>query len=517
VRQLERILTSPDFDATRRSRDFLCFVVEETLSGRGEDLTQVAIALEVFGRKDNFDPLLDPIVRIQAGRLRRSLERYYLLAGRQDPVRIELPKGGYLPVFGEADEPKATLANAPSSGLSPTRRVGDAAIAWPAVVVWLFESTSARPGDEETAGHLKEGLTMELGRYREVRVVLRRDEERLEPSRREALRFELRGRLRREAEGFVITARLIDRTTGEQMWGESYCTSPSPGRWHGTLEDIANAIAARVGGEHGVLVQALLREYRSRPMAGGVYGAILRGYNFLSGRDVRELAPTVAALRQVVAQEPENASVWGLLARLYLANHTFELTHLDTPIDQSIAFAYRAVRLDPTSTRMRVILASCLLAKGELRAGREELDQALRQNPGSRAYQELVGWLLALLGDWERGIALMRAAVERNPGHLPQVHHGLWADHLRRGQHEQAYRAAQEYPDSAFFWRSLMRACCLGHLHRTSEAHAEVAELLRHKPDFAERGRILIGRYLQPGDLQEGVVEGLRKAGLALR
>src|SRR6185295_9799015 len=98
-RQIERILASPDFDAPRRSREFLGFVVEEALAGRGEAITQGSIAVRVFGRSDDFDATVDPIVRIQAGRLRRSLERYYLLAGQEDAVRIELPRGSYVPVF----------------------------------------------------------------------------------------------------------------------------------------------------------------------------------------------------------------------------------------------------------------------------------------------------------------------------------------------------------------------------------------------------------------------------------
>jgi hypothetical protein len=124
---------------------------------------------------------------------------------------------------------------------------------------------------------------------------------------------------------------------------------------------------------------------------------------------------------------------------------------------------------------------------------------------------------MALLGSWERGITLMRSAMERNPNHLPHVYHGLWADHLRRGEYEEAYRAALEYRDPTFFWRSLMRACSLGHLRRTNEARAEVTELLRQKPSFPDRGRILIGRYIKAEDLQERVAEGLRKAGLVLR
>ena len=98
VRQhLEHVLRSPHFDGSARSREFLRYVVEEVLAGRAAYLKQAAIAVEVFGRKPDFDAVIDPIVRVQAGRLRRSLERYYLLSGEPDFIRIELPKGSYAP------------------------------------------------------------------------------------------------------------------------------------------------------------------------------------------------------------------------------------------------------------------------------------------------------------------------------------------------------------------------------------------------------------------------------------
>jgi hypothetical protein len=97
--QLARILDSEDFEATDRERRFFGYVVEETLAGRGGRIKAYSIAVEVFGRNASFDPQNDPIVRINAGHLRRSLERYYLTAGRTDPVLITIPKGGYVPNF----------------------------------------------------------------------------------------------------------------------------------------------------------------------------------------------------------------------------------------------------------------------------------------------------------------------------------------------------------------------------------------------------------------------------------
>jgi hypothetical protein len=123
---------------------------------------------------------------------------------------------------------------------------------------------------------------------------------------------------------------------------------------------------------------------------------------------------------------------------------------------------------------------------------------------------------MALAGDWERGMGVTREAMARNPYCLPHVSHALWADHLRRGDVEAAHGAALGYRDSGFFWRDLMITSCLGHLNRATEAVPGVAALLEAKPGFRQRGRTLIGYLIKPFELQETIVEGLRKAGLEL-
>ena len=106
--QLKRILEHPEFQATDKMRDFLRYVVEETLAGSSRRIKGFSIAIEVFGRDSDFDAAHDPVVRIQAGRLRRAIERYYLVGGRQDPIRIDIPKGSYIPVFDRGPRPQTT-------------------------------------------------------------------------------------------------------------------------------------------------------------------------------------------------------------------------------------------------------------------------------------------------------------------------------------------------------------------------------------------------------------------------
>ncbi|HTP81522.1 MAG TPA: hypothetical protein VMQ11_01175 [Alphaproteobacteria bacterium] len=105
--QLDRILASPAFNASARNRAFLRYIVNETLAGRADRIKGYTVGQAVFDRDADFDPQLDPVVRIGAGNLRRSLEHYYLTAGKDDRLIIDVPKGGYVPRF-------ATRADAPA-------------------------------------------------------------------------------------------------------------------------------------------------------------------------------------------------------------------------------------------------------------------------------------------------------------------------------------------------------------------------------------------------------------------
>ncbi len=498
--EVERILSNGDFDGSPRSRAFLRFIVEETLAGRQEALSQDAIAGRVFHRRDDFDPTIDPIVRIQAGRLRRSLERYYLLAGAADPVRIELPRGAYVPTMqwtGPAESPRV--------------RPVPAADDWPCVVVLPVETASASPDLGALAARFRDQLVLEMWRYRDVRVDVADGRDRQGASERE---YELSARLSRDPGGRSTTALLVNRRTGAQVWAQTYRVG-TDGE-DAFYEETARVVAAHVASEQGMVAQGLWIDQRKRPPTEPTaYGAVLRSYEFFFNRDAADFVPAVQALKSVVAAEPECSLAWTQLARLYCANIAGEYVPFDTPVDEALAHAQQGVRLDPTAQRARSALAYALLLKGEFALSRAEAQNALDLNPESLVYLESIGWLMTLAGDWEGGPALVRKAVERNPHRLPVAFHALWADHLRRGELEAAYQAALQYSE-AVYWRPLMRACCLGLLGRPSEAAREVGELLAIKPDFTRRGRTLIGRLVKLPDLLDRVVSGLAKVGVAL-
>jgi Tol biopolymer transport system component len=108
--QLARMLDSQTFRSAERSKALLRFVVLEALAGRANRLKDYTLGVEVLGRGDQFDPRTDPIARVEASRLRSRLELYYATEGSTDPLRILLPKGGYVPAFEPRTPPSAAEA-----------------------------------------------------------------------------------------------------------------------------------------------------------------------------------------------------------------------------------------------------------------------------------------------------------------------------------------------------------------------------------------------------------------------
>ena len=145
-RELACVLSSPAFSRNDRQSQFLRFLVERHLEGRDSELKESVIAVEVFGRKADYDPKLDAIVRTEAVRLRARLERYYAGEGRRDPLIIELPKGGYRPVFREP----APAPDAQTPRPAWTRRIAAALVTAGIVtvaMVWVgMVGSRARPG-----------------------------------------------------------------------------------------------------------------------------------------------------------------------------------------------------------------------------------------------------------------------------------------------------------------------------------------------------------------------------------
>lgn len=516
--QLRRILASREFQATDRVRDFLRFIVEETLAGRSDRLKGYTIATSVFGRGDDFDAAQDPVVRIQAGRLRRALERYYLVAGGGDPIVIDVPKGRYVPRFDGcaargrfAGEPRAS-----GSGPEPPRG--------PSVAVLAFENVSGDPEQKLFTVGLAADLVTELSRYQDLTVIpchrVSRDGSSLPELERLCrsigARFLLEGAFRCDAETAKVSVELVDAVTGRQVWARSFKHSLEAARLIRTQEEVARSIVATLGSEHGIIARRLAAESRKKPPAAlSTYEAMLRYYTYQIAPSAEASETCFAALRSAADREPEYGPVWSALASLYCQMHVFDVAGFEDPLATGLMHAERGVALEPGRQLSRLVLAYANLLGGDLEAFRDEAEATLALNPENPYAVGAVGYMSTLVGDFERGRRLLDRATAANPFHPHWFRHGYFLERYRQADYRGALEAVRGH-DGADFWHAAIMASVLGKQDRADEAAPYVTRLIEGKPDFAGRARELLARSVKVASLIEDLVDGMRRAGVVI-
>ncbi|MEJ2725466.1 MAG: hypothetical protein P8175_12630 [Deltaproteobacteria bacterium] len=510
--QLQRILESPEFHATQRQRDFLQFVVTETLEGRSEEIKGYTIATQVFGRKEDFDQASDPIVSIQANQLRRALERYYLVAGNVDPIRIDIPTGTYVPVFHTqiaVDSDEITLRDK-----SPDLGIKDS---WPLVVIHAFQNLTGDPERDYFGTGLATELAMEIARFQEIRVSLGDPTTPGRSVAEEVAPFSICGNIRGDKMKIKVAIYLTDNRTNQQIWGDTYRCDFEASQMIAFEEEVARVIAANVAGERGIISRTLsVESNKKKPLELKTYEAMLRFYQYDWTLDPDTFPRAFQALEHAARIEPDCGHVWTFLARLYGNCYSLEFPGFETALDKARAFALKGIQLNPNNQRSMSISALVRMFANELPEARADIGRALAMSPNSLFMLDGIGYLMTLLGEWEEGPALIRKVMRLNPFYNTVVHYALWADCLGREDYEGAYAETMSLLRPGVFWYPLVKAATLGLLGRGKEGKRFVENLLELKPNFASRGRALIGHYIKFEDILERTVEGLRESGLTL-
>lgn len=249
--ELNRILESKGFATASRMKRLLRYVVDKTLSGEADQLKEYAVGLEVFDRDESYDPRIDSIVRVEAGRLRSRLEEYYAGEGARSTLRISLPRGGYMARF-ERRPVEESPAPIPAPSMATWRT-------WPyalallaaigALVAWLaMQDRGPKPdlrptaavmpvqanmigGDNDNySAQMTEALTTELARLGPISVASFTSAMQFadkHPSMSEAAaalrsRYMVEASVDDEASEILVVARTVDATTDRKMWVQDY-------------------------------------------------------------------------------------------------------------------------------------------------------------------------------------------------------------------------------------------------------------------------------------------------------
>lgn len=514
--ELEKILASPDFQGSALLRQMLRFVVEKTLAGKTEEIKGYSIATQAFGRDAEFDGNKDPIVRILGGRLRRALEYYYLTQGAHCPIRIDIPKGTYVPVFRSG-------SREPYEGAAPSAESALTLTSGPSVAVLPLLNLAGDPQQEYFTDGLGEELISELARYQDLRVIAfqstrfykGKELDVREIGRDLKVRFLVGGSVRKAGGVIKINLQLIDARDGSRLWGEQFCRELTADRIIALQEEIARIVVGKIGSLYGIIFRTLSREARRKPPESlETYEAFLHFYHHNTVLSPRTYAETLEVLEKAGQREPESGLVWSFLSFLYGQSYSLHIAPLASSLELSLAAARQGVALEPENQITRAALAHVYFFRNERELFLAEAETALALNPNAPTPIGFLGWLLALYGEWEQGLAILAKGIELNPHFPGWFHMAPCFSAILQEDCSQAYQEAQQLRMPQLFWDPLLRAASLGRLGHRGKAAQALAELLSLKPDFPQQARFLIGCYAKFDYLIDAIMDGLRLAGL---
>ncbi len=556
--QLDRIRSSPEFDTPERARKFLGYVIEEAIAGRAGRIKAYTIATEVFGREASFDAQADPAVRIEAGRVRRALERYYLVAGRDDPIIIAMPKGGYVPTFTrretialdghrEIDDdtrsprpewrsltfgivalimtalimtfvPRLRQLTAPES--PATLAQGDARPAIPRLLVEPFEDLSDGQLSSTIARGLTDEVISQIVKFKEITVVVgppsALPDASLPPTKLPL--YALQGSVRLDNTKLRLGFRLVQRSDQSILWAANYDEVLDVGNLLTIEGEVARSVATALAQPYGIIFQADATNLgQSPPQDWDAYACTLSYYGYRASLDPQTHASVQACLQKAVARFPNYATAWALLSLTYIDELRFRYRfNQASPVslDRAVETAARAVELDPQNVRALQAEMLSLFFRGEVDAALKIGARAMALNPNDTELAGEYGFRLALSGEWAQGCGLVGGAVERNPGPLGYFETALAVCSYIAGDYPGAERWARLADMQTNPIYHLILLAILGRSGQTKEAAIELQWLRANAPEIVANIRSEVAiRVARPVD-QAKFMEGIRGAGL---
>ncbi len=461
---LRRIENSRLFADAHRLQAFLSYVVEEYLAGRSDRIKGFTIAQDVFYRKDPEDVQTSTIVRVEAGRLRRRLIEYYAEEGRNDSVRIVIPKGTYVPSFKcaagngtDSEPPLAPVLEATKAQYWTTRRISIigmltvavivvgllSLVGWdqndarlqtpvdtvpassatmrPTVAVLPFEDRTNSGADMYLAAGLTEDIITDLSKLSGLNVIAQSSVAAFKGQNLSSQRvaeklgvsYILRGSIRGQSPNFRVTAQLYDARTGRQIWAQ---------RFDRDLKDVLefqNELAIRVVQGMSVSLRGDESERFSARHIVTYKAEVLyrQAMDILNPpNDAARLQIARRAFQRVIEIDPGYAGGYAGLAYAHVFATFWR--HSATPeldLQTAVAMAEQALAADPSFGLAYTTLAFVKLIRRDFAAALELSRTALEVQPGDPYINTYHAYILAADGQAAQGIPYAERALQLDP------------------------------------------------------------------------------------------------------
>ena len=554
--QLDRILKSGPFQQSRRRQRFLEYVVTETLAGRGERLKGYTIALAVFDRPETFDPVADPIVRIEAARLRDKLREYYEADGDGEPIHIDLPKGSYAPHIEfresvasghESVSHAETITSESHSRRMPAKSLvtaivaallvllaGFGALRWwgsstqlserASIAVLPFENIGNDPTWERFADGITEDIVTDLSHSKDLFVVARNSTEvyRGKPADVRTIghdlgvHYVLQGSIQPSGRQIRVTAQLVDARTGGHVWSSRY-VRPAADLFE-VQSDVTEKIAATLTGYQGAVAAAERSLIRRKPPND------LTAYEFyLLGMEAKHggagggvtkegLDKAEQLFHKALEIDPQLARAHVGLAYVYEYRLEFGLGSPADNLAKQMETARNAVRLDPSDGETQLVLGHAFAYQGMREQALDQFAKAETLAPSNADLLILIAWYLPQLGQPDRAVELAEKALGLNPNYPYWYNQGFRYVYFFGRQFDKSLHYAKLVTDP-FATDHAYLAAAIAMTGDMEGAKTAAAEVIRLDPNWAvEKYASDGGGY--PEDAATLFIDAARKAGV---
>lgn len=404
---MDRILSHTLFTGSARLSGFCRYVVEETLADRSGQIKESTIGMVVYGRRPDYDPKIDSIVRVEASRLRAKLRQYYAADGSNDPIRIELPSGSYVPVFSNhaehAPTPQAVIPEAASPAPPASRNVfrrGRIAMAATGIAIAAFSgyelagrsavdvafTVAVMPfsnltGDAALDGYataFAEQTAVQLASDPGIRVVRVSAKGTASQSKAPAL---LNGSIQSEG-GYSLVVHLDDPVNGRQIWSKTlYSRKLTPMQFQDSgARLVARTLNRRFGGRS---LSDVERETRHKPSSEEMF---VRGHQEWLTQGPHGIENAIGLFREAVRQDPKFADAWAELGAATLLMAYREPVKEKQWLGEATLALEKALTLDNRNAEAHARLGNIYLEhRHDFESAERELQLAVELNPGSDA------------------------------------------------------------------------------------------------------------------------------------
>jgi TolB-like protein/Flp pilus assembly protein TadD len=456
--ELEKILASPEFLRNERLSKFFRFVVEQQLAGKAAELKESLVGIEVFGRTPGFDPRQDSVVRTEAAKLRARLSKYYAGEGAVDPVVIELPKGGYTPVFRQPDAARERTTAGRNSVVSRLGKRGWLMITLASLALllavsgwrWVTQKSSLiaiavlplkNLSEDPANDYFADGLTHEIIRNLSIIEGL--------TVRSQTSSFSFKGQPRniREAGKQLDAEYILEGSvlrSGQQLRINVLLVRVRDDLplWSGKFDrELMDVFAIQDEISRGIVNGLRLNLGRGRrryETSVEAYDLYLRARQHQPPLAEGGLGQGIKLFEQAIAKDPSFAPAYAGLAALHATRSGyFRSDHSDEATKMQAA-AEKAIQLDPLLAEAHDALGMAQARAAQWKQSERSFRRAIEIEPGrSISRQHFAMFLLLPLGTIEEALQEARAAAKTDPL-SPAVQYSLTYVLFAAGRHEEA-------------------------------------------------------------------------------